>query len=63
MKVRALTSLDTPEGLKDIGDEFELPADKATELAELGWIEKVGDTKSAKSTKADKEAEAAAAKV
>lgn len=58
MKVRALTSLDTPKGLKDIGDEFDLAADKAAELLGLGWVEEVKETKS--TTKTDKEADSAA---
>ncbi len=46
MKVRALANLNTPEGPKEIGDQFDLTADKVQELADLGWIEKVADSKS-----------------
>lgn len=60
MKVRALAELSTPKGPKEVGDEFDLPADKAAELKELGWVEEVKETKS--TTKADKEAAAADAK-
>lgn len=59
MKVRALAELSTPKGPKEIGEEFDLAADKAAELRELGWVEEVKETKS---TKGDKETAAADAK-
>lgn len=46
MKVRALAILSTPDGRKEIGDTYDLTADKAQELIDLGWIEKVADAKS-----------------
>ncbi|ASN71514.1 hypothetical protein 9F2_8 [uncultured Caudovirales phage] len=60
MKVRALAILNTPGGTKEIGDTYDLAADKVPELEELGWIEKAKET--APTTKADKAADAADAK-
>ena len=45
MKVRALAILNTPDGTKEVGDTYDLAADKAQELIDLGWVEKV-DAKS-----------------
>lgn len=59
MKVRALAELSTPKGPKKIGEEFDLAADNAAELKELGWVEEVKETKS---TKGDKKTAAADAK-
>lgn len=41
MKVRALAILNTPDGTKEVGDQFDMPAAQVEELVELKWVEKV----------------------